>query len=444
MTDQAMAGHCDAPPTRLNPPQVRLPKLVQAVVLTAFRRAAVRRWFKRHGPIFEFNVPFFGHCVAISDPALVRSVSAASSEILTNYQPNVSTMFGPGTIFALDGGPHHDRRRLLAPAFHGRSLRYHESAIVDETLRESANWPENEEFSVLEPMTRITVNVILRNIFGTAGAELAEVRELAPRYTRLVTSMAKFMPLPKARTRRYSPWRRMDEIRRALDRIILPMIERAEADPDLTERTDVLALLLRGRTDETTMSRQDICDELVGLIGAGYETTTAALSWVFERLRRHPDVLAELAREVDEGGGALRRATIVEVLRTRPVFDLPGRWVTAPHLDLGGWRIPQGYNVFVSLADLHMDPEIFPHPERFDPGRFLDTRHSAPGWLAFGHGARRCLGADFAINEIDVVLRTVLQNFHIHTDSAADEKSSLRSVVHAPRRGGLVTVTRRK
>lgn len=443
MTDPAGAALCEI--TRSRPPSVRLPRLVQGLVLTAFRREPVRWWFKRYGQVFEFHVPFFGRCVAVSDPALVRSVFSASPEQLTNYQPNVSAIFGPGSIFALNGGRHHDRRRLLAPAFHGRSLRHHEAVVVDETLRESANWPENTEFRIIEPMTRITLNVILRTVFGAEGAELDDLREIGPRHARFGSAMVKFMPVPTGRARRLSPWHRMDEIRGSLDRVIFGLIGRAEADPGLRERTDVLASMVRSRqADGTAMSRQDMCDELVGLIGAGHETTTTALSWVFERLRRHPDVLAALVDEIDEGGSALRRATILEVLRTRPVIDLPGRNVIGPYFDLGQWRIPHGHNVFVSLADLHNDPEIFPQPERFDPNRFLDPKQPPPGWLAFGHGARRCVGADFAMNEIDLVLRTVLQNFHIHTYSAADEKTRFCGVAHIPEHGGRTVVTRRK
>ena len=425
------------------PPAVRLPKLVQGVGLTVARRDLMRKWIKQYGHVFEFNVPFFGRCVAVSDPALVRAVFTASAEQLTNYQPNLSKFFGPGSIFALDGIAHHDRRRLIGPAFHGRSLRHHEAVIVDEVLRECANWPENKEFRIFEPMNRITLNVILRTIFGAQGAELDELREVVPRYAKFGSAMVKFMPKPRLRSRRCTPWRRMDEVRKAFDGAIFTLIERAEADPGLDERTDVLAHLLLSR-DEASMSRQDICDELVTLIGAGHETTTAALSWAFERLRRHPDVLAELVREVDEGRSEFRRATILEVLRVRPVIDLPGRRVNAPHFDLGPWRIAQGCNVFVSLADLHENPEIFPHSERFDPGRFRETKQPAPGWLAFGNGARRCMGGDFAVNEIDIVLRTVLQNFDIHTDSAPDEKPYFRGVAYAPKRGGRVIVTRRK
>ena len=445
MTEPAVTIPCQTSPlNRSSPPSVRLPRLVGGLALTLFRRGAMRHWTRRYGRVFGFNVPFFGRCVAVSDPALARAVFAASPEQLTNYQPNVSAIFGMGSIFALDGGPHHDRRRLLAPAFHGRSLRHHEAIIVDETLRECANWPESKEFPVLDAMTRITLNVILRTIFGAQGAEVDELRDVGPRHASIGSVMVKFMPVPKSRTRRYSPWRRMDKVRGDFNQAIFALIERAEADPQLDRRTDVLALLLRGMPAERSqMSRQDICDELVGLIGAGHETTTAALCWAFERLRRHPDVLAGLVDEVDEGGGEFRRATILEVLRARPVIDLPGRWVTASHFDLGEWRIPHGHNIFVSLADLQENSHIFPTPQDFDPNRFRD-KQSAPGWLAFGHGARRCLGAEFALNEIDVVLRTVLQNFQIHTDSAADEKSHFRGVAHAPRRGGRVIVTRRR
>ena len=186
------------------------------------------------------------------------------------------------------------------------------------------------------------------------------------------------------------------------------------------------------------MSRADLCDELLTLICAGHETTASALAWTFERLRRHPDVLGELAREVDEGGSEFRRATIAESLRVRTVIDVAGRRVRASSADLGDWRIPQDRTVLVRIADLHENPDVYPHPERFDPDRFRGTKAAAPTWLAFGAGARRCIGADFAIAEMDVVLRTVLQNFRIQTDAATDEKSHFRGIAHTPKLGGRV------
>jgi cytochrome P450 len=445
MTDLATASPCEtSTPNRLNPPPVRLPKLVQGLGFAFFRRKAMRHWIKRHGHTFEINIPFFGRSVVVSDPALVRSVCTASIEELVNIQPNLGNLFGPGSVFGFDGTRHRDRRRLLAPAFHGPILKHFEKVIKDETRRESASWPENKEFRILEPMNRITLNVILRTILGADGPELEELREIVPQWMTLGSIMA-FVPLPPFRTGRHSPWGKLAEFRKAFNRIVLTLIDRADADPGLGDRVDVLALLLRSRRkDGTGMPRLDLCDELLALIGAGHESTASALGWAFERLRRHPDVLAELVREVDEGGSDFRRATILELLRSRTVVDVIGRRVGAPNFDLGEWRIPHGRTVLVRIADLHEHPEIFPHPEKFDPYRFHGTKPTAPAWLAFGGGGRRCIGADFAIAEMDIVLRTVLQNFRIHTDAAADEKSHFRGIAHTPKLGGRVILNRRR
>ncbi|WP_457143739.1 cytochrome P450 [Mycobacterium sp. URHB0021] len=441
MTDPAIANPCrTSTPNGLYPPAVRLPKVAQGVGFAVFRRTAMRHWIKRHGPIFEINIPFFGRSVVVSDPALVRAVCAAGAEELVNVQPNLSNWFGPGSMFGLDGSRHRDRRRLLAPAFHGQSLKSYETVVADATLRESASWPEGTEFRILEPMNRITLNVVLHTLFDAAQSErdeLEELRGIIPPYMKLGQLVA-FAPAPPSAVRRHSPWGKLDEFRKAFNRIALTLIAHAYADPGLDERTDILAVLVRSR-----LPRLDICDELLTFIGAGHETTSSALGSAFERLRRHPDVLAGLIREVDEGGSDFRRATISEVLRVRTVIDVAGRRVSAPNFHLGEWRIPHGRTVVVRIADLHENPEIFPHPEQFDPYRFRGTGPAAPAWLAFGGGARRCIGAEFAIAEMDIVLRTVLRNFRVRTDAAADEKSYFRGVAHIPKLGGRIAVDRR-
>jgi cytochrome P450 family 138 len=422
---------------------VRAPKLVQGIGFAVLRRKAMRKWIKRHGHIFEINVPIFRRSIVVSDPALVRRVCTASADQLSNVVPNLGNWFGPGSLFGLDGRRHRDRRRLLAPAFHGQRLKNYEKIIEDETLRESANWPENREFRILEPMNRITLNVILRAVFGADGAELSELREIIPPYMRLGQLMA-FAPAPPCRTGARSPWGRLNELRRAFDRIADTLIERAGADPALHERPDILAFLLRTRRDDGTgIPRQDIHDELLTLVCAGHETTASALAWTFERLRRHPRVLGELVDEVDGGGGELRRATIAESLRARTVIDVFGRRVSASNFDLDEWRIEGGRTVLVRIADVHENPEIYSCPEQFDPHRFRGIKPAAPEWLPFGGGIRRCIGAEFAIAEMDVVLRTVLRSFRIRTDAAPDEKSHFRGIAHTPKRGGRVVVNRR-
>jgi cytochrome P450 len=403
----------------------------------------MRNAVKRYGPVFAINVPFFGRTVMMSDAALVRQVFLASTDDLMNVQPNLSRIFGPGSVFALDGTEHRNRRKLLAPPFHGQSIKNYEKVIEEETLRESANWPEGKEFRTLEPMNRITLNVILRTVFGADGIELDYLRQIIPPWAKLGSRMAT-LPEPPVTLGRYTPWGRLAEFRRNFDRTVYTLIDKAEADPNLDARTDILALLLRSRyEDGTAMSRQDVSDELLTLLGAGHETTASTLGWAFERLRRHPAVVAELVKENDEGGSDFRQATMLELQRNRTVIDFAGRHVAAPHFDLGEWRIPHGYTIVVSLADLHNSPEFFPNPERFDPYRFVGKRPPAFAWVPFGGGTRRCIGAAFANTEMDVVLRTVLRHFTIETDDAPDEKVHFRGIAYTPKDGGLITLHRR-
>ncbi|BBW99758.1 cytochrome P450 [Mycolicibacterium moriokaense] len=442
MTDAATID-TEAPTTQGKmPPVVRLPKAVQGVLLAGFRRRFLSYAQKRYGSVFAINVPFFSHSVVVSDPKLVRQVFLASTDDLINVQPNLSRIFGPGSVFALDGTEHRARRKLLAPPFHGQSIKNYEKIIEEETLRESANWPEGKEFRTLEPMNRITLSVILRAVFGADGAELDYLREIIPPWAELGSRMAT-LPEPSFNTTRYSPWGRLTEFRRNFDRTVFALIDKARSDPRFEERTDILALLLRSTyEDGTPMSDQDVSDELLTLLGAGHETTASTLGWAFERLRRHPDILAKLVEENDAGGNEYRQAFIQELQRNRTVIDFSGRHVLAPHFDLGEWRIPRGYTVMLALAHVHADPEVFPDPERLDPDRFLNTR-TPTAWVPFGGGTRRCIGAAFANAELDVVLRTILREFVIETDNAPDEKVHFRGIAFTPKAGGLVTLRRR-
>lgn len=431
-----MAPLCEtSTPNLLGPSPVRLPRLVQGVGFVFFRDRAMRRWIRQHGRVFEINVPFFGRSVVVSDPELVRTVCTAGTDQLINVQPNMSNLFGPGSMFALDGQEHRDRRRLLARAFHGQNIKHYERVVERETVRESLNWPEGEEFRILEPMNRITLNVILRTIFGADCAELEELRAIVPSFMKIGQQMA-FVPAPPAWVRPLGPWRKLDgpSLFRP-DRVCVD--HPRPGGSGLGVRADLLAVLVRAG-----IPPRQICDELLTFIGAGHETTASALAWTFERLRRHPDLLTELVTEVDAGGGDLRRATVLEVLRTRTVIDVAGRRVNAPDFALGPWRIPRNRTVLVRIADLHGNPEIFPHPESFDPDRFRGSG-SATSLLAFGGGTRRCIGAGFAIAELDIVLRTVLRRFTIQTDTAADEASHFCGVAHTPKLGGLVVMKRR-
>ena len=224
--------------------------------------------------------------------------------------------------------------------------------------------------------------------------------------------------------------------------VIDTLISDARADPALGERNDVLALLLHARyEDGRPISDQHIADELLTLLAAGHETTATTLAWAIERLRRHPRLLSRLTEEVDVGGSELRQATILEVLRTRPVIDATVRR-TRTRIRLGQWVLPEHTTVIVSIALAHSSDQNFPDADSFNPDRFVGASPDA-SWIPFGSGVRRCIGAAFASMEMNVTLRTLLREFEFGTTDSPGEPHQFRGVATVPGRGGRAVVHRR-
>jgi cytochrome P450 len=432
-----------APPAVRLPPATRIPKVLQGLFFAVSRRLMIQRLARRHGNVFTVNIPIYGRVVVVGDWRLAKQVFTTSPEELGNIQPNLSRLFGSGSVFALDGDDHRRRRRLLAPPFHGKSMKNYERIIEEETLRELADWPEGRPFATLPSMMRITLNAILRAVFGAEGAELDKLRRLIPPWVTLGSRLAA-LPKPERNYGRFSPWGRLAEWRRQYDMVVDKLIDAERVDPNFAERTDVLALMLRSTyEDGSAMSRKDIGDELLTLLAAGHETTASTLGWAFERLTRHPDVLSALVEEADNGGNELRQATILEVQRARTVIDFAARRVHPPVFQLGEWVIPRGDSIIISIAQIHGDASVFPDPERFDPQRYIESKPSSFAWIPFGGGTRRCVGAAFANMEMDVVLRTVLRHFTIETTTEPGERWHSRGVAFTPKDGGRIVAHRR-
>jgi cytochrome P450 len=425
------------------PPSPQMPNAIVAASFLLSRRRTVEWLTRKYGRAITLRIPVFGDTVVVSDPMLTKQIFTTSPEILYNIQPNLSRLLGPGSLFALDGADHRRRRKLLTPPFHGKAIRAYEQIVVEETLSEAASWPEGTEFATMEPMMRITLNIILRTIFGADGVELNRLRELIPKWVTLGSRLA-VLPSPSRSYGRWTPWGRLAEYRRQYEGLIDTLIERVGADPNIDERTDVLSLFLRSTYDDgTRMTRAEIGDELLTLLAAGHETTASTLGWAFERITRHPKVLDRLVAEADTDDNTYRQATILEVQRARTVIDFAGRRVAVPVYELGDWRIPKGKSVMVSLVQLHENSDEFADSEHFDPERFIENKPHSYSWVPFGGGTRRCIGAAFANMEMDVVLRTVLRNFTIQTTNQPAEKWHSRGVAYTPKRGGRVVLHRK-
>ena len=414
------------------PPGPTAPRAVQGAYALTQPLRGMRRLKDRYGDAFTVNVPIFGKAVVISGPAEIKQLFTSGPELVDNLEVNLGRVLGPRSMFALSGDEHKRQRKLLVPPFHGRRLAAYEKIVEEETERELASWPENKAFATLPSMMRITLNAILRAVFGAEGAEFAELRELLPPFVTLGSRLA---VLPISKKGRLNPWRRFERMRREYDAIVDRLIAKARAE----EKDDVLSMMLQTRYDDGTgLSREEISDQLLTLLTAGHETTATTLAWAVERLRRHPGLLDEL-RDDDK----LLDATILEVQRTRPVIDLTARQVKQDGFRLGRWTLPKGYAVLVSIALIHDDDAVFPHAAAFDPHRFEGARPDLYQWIPFGGGTRRCLGAAFATMEMTVVLRTLLRDFTLVPTQEPGERWHSRGVAYAPARGGRAVVRRR-
>jgi cytochrome P450 len=418
------------------PPGPTAPRAVQGAYALTKPLRGLRRLKDRYGDAFTVNVPIFGNAVVISSPAEIKQLFTAGPDLVDNLEVNLGRVLGPHSMFALSGEDHKRQRKLLVPPFHGRRLAAYEQIVEEETVRELASWPADRTFATLPSMMRITLNAILRAVFGAEGTEFDELRELLPPFVTLGSRLA---VLPISKKGRFNPWRRFEKMRREYDAIVDRLIAKARTGTD--DRDDVLALLLQSRYDDGSgLSRDEIADQLLTLLTAGHETTATTLAWAVERLRRHPAVLRELAEAEDS---KLLDATILEVQRTRPVIDLTARQVKQDGFRLGRWTLPKGHAVLVSIALIHDDDAVFPHAATFDPHRFEGARPDLYRWIPFGGGTRRCLGAAFATMEMTVALRTLLRDFTLVPTTAAGERWHSRGVAYAPAQGGRAVVRRR-
>ena len=421
-----------------------IPRIAQGVLAVADRRIALQIVRRYYGSAFSLNLPIFGRLVVLSDPDHIRQLLRARAEVADTTDTNLGRVMGPNSLFALSGARHRAQRKLLTPPFHGRRLMAHEAIVEREAVEEFATWPHGRTFPSMPAMMRITLNVMLRAVFGADGTELERLRALLPPAIALGSTLS-LVPVPQWDWGRWSPWGRLHAYRREYDAIVDQLIAKAIADPALGSRSDVLALMLQSRYDDgSPMTRDEIADQLMTLLSAGHETTATTLAWAVERLQRHPVLLERLVADLGAGSDELLDAVIFETQRTRPVIDVTFRQVIAPTLQIGPWTLPQGRTVVASIGLLHADEAVFPNADRFDPDRFVGRPPNSTEWIPYGGGIRRCIGAAFATMEMKIVLRTLLRDFAVRPSSAPDERPRSRGVAIAPARGARVRVTPRR
>jgi cytochrome P450 len=407
------------------------------------RPIATMEGLRRFGTRATVRLPLQPPFVVMWDPAAIKELFTAPADLLHPGEGArvLEPIVGSHSVILLDEGDHLEQRRLLLPAFHGERMQRMAHVMTELTEAEIAGWPVGEPVSLHPRLQRLTLEIILRSVFGLGAG---------PRHDRLCGLLGDVLASSESplslvpALQRALGWlpsqRRFRAARRQVDIELRELIEERRASPD-PDADDVLAMLLQARhEDGSRMSDAELRDELITALVAGHETTASQLGWAFERLAREPEVTARLTAELDAGEtDAYLSATITEILRLRPVLPNAEPRMTKREATIGGATYPPGVVLLANAHLVHHDPAIYPDPYAMRPERFLGRPPGTYTWIPFGGGRRRCLGAAFATQEMKIVIAAVLRRFALE-HPGTPENVRRRSITFSPAGGATVVL----
>ena len=428
------------------PPGPRWPTAVQTIAWWARPLPFFERARQRYGHRFTIKLLVTPPFVHISDPEEIKQVFTAPPDVLHPGEGAaiLEPLVGTNSVILLDEQPHMEQRKLLLPAFHGERMKGMAGLVTDVTEREVAAWPRDVAAPLHQRLQGLTLEIILRAVFGLdEGPRLDRMRELL---TRAIDVGAKPIAMAPPLQRDVGPWSpggRFQALKNEIDGHIRELIDERRADG--VERDDILGMLLQAEhEDGTPMSFQEIRDELMTALVAGHETTASQLAWTFSLLSHAPGVVRELQRELDAGDSEdYLSAVINESMRRRPVLPNAEPRLTKQEVTIGDWTYPEGVVLGANAYLVHHDEKIYPDPYAFRPERFLEESPGTYTFIPFGGGRRRCIGAQFAMLEMRVVLREVLTRSDVLPGSKEPEIVRRRNITISPRGSATVVLATR-
>ncbi len=418
------------------PPGPRMPRALQAIGWTQRPLPWLERCQRRYGDTFTLRILHWGDWVLLCDPDDVKKVFTAGNAVGVDVaNPMLGPVLGPRSVMLLEEPEHMTRRKLMLPAFHGKSIDTDGEMMAEVARREVAQWPVGQPFPLWPRMQAITQEVVMRAVFGPdADTRLGRLRELLRGLTewmnepRNLALLATFGPRWIVRSRRYRG------AMAPVEEAVMEEVRRRRAEDDMRE--DVVSMLVQARyEDGSPMSEQDLRDELLTLLTDG--PTSSSLAWTFERLLRNPDKLERAREDVREGDGSYLDAVIKETLRVRPPVPVVVRRLLEP-MELGGYALPPGTTVAPCIHLIHRDERFYPEAKRFLPERFVGRQPGTYTWIPFGGGTRRCLAASYAELEMKRVLRTVFSEVDLRPVETRAERMRKSAISFSPDRSGLV------
>lgn len=458
-----------AEPVRTLPPGPQLHSALQAWEWARRPLPFMERCRGRYGDIFTLRIRHGGTWVLLSDPDDVKRVFTAAPAHLGVSEANVllGPLLGRRSVMLLEEPEHMTRRRLMLPPFHGLRMEGYGEMMADVARAEARSWPLEQPIALWPRMQALTLEVILRVVFGAGDPErLPGLRERLRELTDWLNSPSRLALLSVLGPRWVERDRGFRAARGRVEQAVLAEVRRRRRASDQESGTsgaldrnrggvtedsgngdggngdDVLSLLLQARHEDGTPLRDvDLRDELITLLSDG--PTSTSLAWAFERLLRHPEKLARLREEIASGEGeAYLEAVIQETMRLCPPVPTVARRLREP-MELGGYEIPAGTTVAPCVYLLHRRADVYPNPYAFEPERFLERPPGTYTWIPFGGGVRRCLAASFATQEMKRTIAAVLGEVELRAAVSGSERVARSSIAFAPDRHAVAIVTRR-
>jgi len=393
-----------------------------------------------------FTLPHaFGEMVMTGRPEGIQEIFSADPDTFEVPGKELShPLLRENSIIMLDGAPHRAARRLLLPSFHSESVRSYGQLVFDTARAHAERRRRGERFHMLDLAQRITLDVIVQAVFG-----VVEPEEIERSGRILLDLMAKahpaFMFYPPLRRSFFGlgPWDRFVRARDAADALVRRQIERCR-------RPSILSLLVSAtHEDGSPMRPEEIRDEVVTLLLAGYDATASMVAWAWSALGRHPEALQRLRAELEPLGDApspddvgrlpFLEAVCHETMRMYPILGSVIRKLSRP-MRLLDREIPAGKVVAAATILAHRREETFPDALAFRPARFIERTYSPFEFLPFGGGARRCIGATLALHQMKLVLAAIVRGPELRLQSIREPRPVTRGVAVLPADGVPVEV----
>ncbi len=403
-----------------------------------------------------FTMPALNGTIVITgDPTYIQQIFTADPDTFGTFGAKaIEPVVGPNSLLLLSG-PHHRRdRKLLTPPLHGARMRAYGETIRQAARAAMATWHEGQPFVMQTSTQWISLEVILRAVFGVQGdARIEAFRAAIIELVAAAVPSLLFFTWLRRPLGGLGPYNRYVAAHTVIDGLVRGEIAARRARPD-EPREDILSLLLSAR-DETGAGMHDdeLRDELMTMLFAGHETTGIALAWACYWLHRHPVTLERLRAEIDALGDdpepdAIAKlpyldAVCNETLRLHPIAPDVPRQLIAP-LEVAGYQLGPPLCVDVATTLLHRREDLYPDPETFRPERFLARRFGPFEFTPFGGGHRRCIGAAFATYELKLVLATFLRGAHLELAEPGEVLPTRRNVVLGPATGVRMRLRERR